>query len=335
VFRRPLLIVLAVVALAGLAVPAALVIRHTRSAADMSKHKVIFGAYVQPIHGQSMPDAIRALEHDIGRTLAGIRVYDLWDDHFPDADERWMRDSGHALFLSVRAKTRAGQIVPFRDIGNAKPGSPLYQQMVAWARSIKGFHAHVYVTFNHEPESHSSESNGNGPEFVAAWRRFVGIFRDEHVANAEFVWVMTDYAFSRTDDRAAKYYYPGDAWVDDISEDVYNWNDCRPGNDSGWHSLKELADPMRRFGRQHPGKHLMFSEWGSIEDPARPGRKAAWISDAAATLQSSGWESFSAVLYFDSRHPDGWPKCNWRLDTSTSAMKAFRTMGADSYFGAG
>ena len=293
---------------------------------------VIFGARVEPLQGQSVPQAIQGLEGAIGRSLAAIRVYDLWDQPFPDPATLFMRTTGHALFLSVRAKTTKGKIVPFKDIANAQPGSAVYERIMVWANAVKGFGAHVYFTFNHEPEAADSNPNGTAADFVAAWRRVIDLFRADGVTNAEFVWIMTDYSFWRTDGKAAKHYYPGDAWVDDIAEDAYNWNDCRPGIDNGWRSLQQIVAPMRRFGLQHPGKRLMLTEWGSVEDQAQPGRKAQWISDAATTLKSPGWGSFGAALYFDSKHPGGYPACDWRLTTSASAMSAFAAMGADPYF---
>ncbi len=296
------------------------------------RRAVIFGAYVEPVHGQDTVDAITALEGSIDRTLAGIRVFDVWDSRFPNADTTWMRDSGHAIFLSVRAKRSNGAIIRFRDIANAKPGSALYDQIVGWADAIKGFGAHLYFTFNHEPDAAASEPNGSAADFVAGWRRIVDVFRARKVTNAEYVWIVTDYAFRRKGKKQARDYYPGDHWVDDIAEDAYNWNGCRPGIDDGWRSLEELAKPMRRFGRAHPGKHLMLTEWGSVEDPNSAGRKARWIEDAAATLKSPGWGSFSAALYFDSTDPEGRVRCNWRLDTSGSAMAAFAAMGKDRYF---
>jgi hypothetical protein len=293
---------------------------------------VILGARVQPTDGQTVPQAIQGLEGSIGRSLAAIRVYDLWDQPFPDAETTWMRDTGHALFLSVRAKTMHGQIVTFASIADAQPGSTIYDQIITWANAVKGFGAHVYFTFNHEPEASGSDPNGTAAEFIAAWRHVIDLFRANGVTNAEFVWIMTDYSFWRTDSRQAKNYYPGEAWVDDIAEDAYNWNDCRPGIDNGWKSLQQIADPMRRFGLLHPGKHLMLTEWGSVEDPSVLGRKGQWIRDAATVLKSPGWGSFDVALYFDSTHPNGYPNCNWRLDTSASAMSAFAAVGADPYF---
>ena len=190
----------------------------------------MFGAFPGPRGGQSREQAVLALETQIGRPLAGVRVFDLWNTPFPDAYTTWLRDTGHTVFLSVKAKRVNGSTVLWRDIANAQPGSTLYNQIVGWATSVKAFGAPMYFIFNHEPEAGASDSNGSAQEFIAAWRQVITIFRDQGVTNAKYVWTMTDYAFWRTDGGRADLWYPGDAYVDAIASDSYNWSNCRPGH---------------------------------------------------------------------------------------------------------
>ena len=86
--------------------------------------------------------------------------------------------------LSVKAKRLNGTIIPWRDIANAAPGSALYNQTVSWATRVKTFGAPTYFTFHHEPEAASNLNNGVDADFIAAWRKVVGVFRGQAVTNA-------------------------------------------------------------------------------------------------------------------------------------------------------
>ena len=78
-------------------------------------------------------------------------------------------------------------------------------------------------------------------------------------------------------------YYPGDAYVDWLALDAYNWVGCAPGKPAAWRPLAQVAGPFRSFGLAH-GKPLMLAEWGSAEDPLQPGRKAQWLRESMTTL---------------------------------------------------
>ena len=73
---------------------------------------------------------------------------------------------------------------------------------------------------------------------------------------------------------------------------------------------------------------MAISEWASNEDAADPGRKGAWITDAAATLKT--WPQIKFVSYYDNGPPGA--TCNWWLDSSSDALAALTAMGHDPYF---
>lgn len=292
---------------------------------------MLLGAYTTPRSGETMTQTIQRTESLIGRPLGAVRVYQNWDSAFPSKYHNWLRDTGHAIYLSVKAKRSNGTYVLYADIANAQPGSALYNDMVRWANALKGFGDHIYFIFNHEPEAKAARSNGDSTGFVAAWRKIVNVFRSQGVTNASYVWTMTDYAFSAKDARAAVYWYPGDNYVDQIGADVYNWYTCRPTNPQSWKSLAEKLEPIRRFGLQHPGKGLVLPEFGSVEDSAATGRKGSWFTDAETLFQQPGWEQFAAVMYFNTADHN-YSACRWYLDSTESALSGFQQMGADPFF---
>jgi hypothetical protein len=125
--------------------------------------KVLFGAFVARKTGQTTTSAITDFESKLGRPLAAVRVYDLWNSAFPDSDTLWMRDTGHAIFLSVKAKYANGTVIPWVHIARASLGSPLYDDIVGWANGIKAFGSHVYFIFNHDRSPRPTRPTGRQP----------------------------------------------------------------------------------------------------------------------------------------------------------------------------
>ena len=172
------------------------------------------------------PDAYRATEGQLGRHLAAIRMYARWDTPFPDATSIWARDNGRRVLLSVKAGTRAGRPVLYRDIAAATPGTAIYGDISRWAQSLHTFSAPILFTFNHEPEGAGSVQSGTAAEYVAAWRRIVAVFEKSGVTNVSYMFIGTGNGFNPKIARPVLPYYPGDV-VDAIGADAYNWYTCR------------------------------------------------------------------------------------------------------------
>jgi hypothetical protein len=293
---------------------------------------VVFGAAVKNLSGQTQQQAVTEFETQLGRPLTMVRVYYLWDQPFPDSHINWLRSTGHHLFLSVKAKRTNGQNILWRSIADAQPGSALHNDMVSWATKVKNLGAKTYFIFHHEPEAAANTVNGVAADYIAAWRKVISVFRAQNVTNAEYVWTLTSHAFRVNDRRAARLWFPGDAYIDGIGADGYNWYTCRgSGQTIPWNSVQYLFEPFRQFGLAHPTKKLMVVEWASVEDPATPGRKAQWITEGRNLFKSADWSQLTAALYFH-RRGTNYTNCQWRVDTSQSALDAFKAMANDVYY---
>ena len=269
------------------------------------------------------------IENSTGERVDVVRVFKKLTDNFPNQQEQRLLAAGYDLIVSIDSST-AGGTVGWRAMADARPGSQLHDEMSRWAESLRPWGDRVHITFQHEPESRINVNRGGAGDFIAAWRAFMGILDDAGVQTKGRIWTMTSYSFrvDAADRRAAARWYPGDAWVDGFAAAAYNWGGCRPGFNDPWRPLSEALEPFRQFGANHPDAELMISELGSTEDPNQPGRKAAWMRDAAETLTSPGYEQFSTVVWFDGRHDqrDGANSCDWRLASSGSVMPAFGDM---------
>lgn len=293
-----------------------------------------FGAYPAPRPGESRQQAVERLERLAGRKLDVVRAFYRWDDAWPGTYETWLRGTGHTLIMSVKAMRANGTALRWADIANAPAGSALHNDMVRWAQRVRDFGVPVHVTFHHEPEAASNTGNGTATDFINAWRRWVSVFRAQGAGNARFMWIMTDYSFSlpATERRYAPKWYPGDAWVDGIASDAYNWFRCRAGVDTPWMSLQQIIEPQRQFARQHPGKQIWITEYGSAEDPADPARKARWYRDAQALFATPAFAGFAGVALYEA-DASNWTSCPWQPTSSTQAAAAWTQWAQDPHYG--
>jgi hypothetical protein len=292
-------------------------------------HRVAFGAFP----GAATQASTQAFESNIGRPLAYVRVYDRWDDTFPNVQSSWMRSTGHRLFLSIKARLRSGANVSWRAIADARPGSPLYADMVRWASQIKAYGLPMYVSFNHEPDTADSVASGSPAAFIAAWRTFVTVMQAQGVTNATWAWTAAARNFSGTTARFAPDYYPGDAWVGVIAIDAYNMycktSTGRWGNP--WRSLATILAPFMKFAGQHPGPPLVLAEFGTPEDPADPTRKARWLTDVRHMFEQPEYSRFEAISYWNTLAHE-YPNCDFEVTTSQAALNAYRAMAGDPFY---
>jgi Glycosyl hydrolase family 26 len=272
----------------------------------------LFGAYVGRSPGADHYAGVLALEHNLGYKL-GI------DEHY----KSWRNTHVKEEALDVQA----GRI----PMLNWSPGGTTTATAIssgsqdatirAMALAIKGLGQPVFLRLAYEmdqPQGHPRYI-GTAQQFVPAWRRVYTMFRKLGVTNARFVWcpIARNFATGK-----AQSFYPGDAYVDWIAADGYNWYPAK----KSWRAYGEIFSAYYAWASKR-GKPLMVAETGAMEDRQHPGRKAAWIDDAHAWIKAH--QAIKAALYFDSISPKGY---DFRATTSASAFAAFRAWGADAYF---
>jgi hypothetical protein len=293
---------------------------------------LLWGAGPARRSGETKQNAEDRLQALAGRELAVIRGFYRWDEAWPTSYETGLKADGQTLIMSVRSRLLNGTGVPWAQIASAQPGSTRYNELVGWARRVRDYGAPIYVTYTHEPATAENRDLGTAADFLAAWRRWVSVFRAEGASNVKFMWITTDQAFwlPLSDSRAAAHWYPGDEWVDAIAGDAYNWFECRPGIVNPWRSLRDIIDPQRRFWLNHQSEELWLAEYGTVEDPANPGRKAQWLRDAQALFKTPEFSVFDGVALYENLSTS---PCVWLVDTSSTAAAAWRDWGQDPHYG--
>ena len=183
-----------------------------------------------------------------------------WTDPIPTAYDSWTVSQGRIPFLNWKAPGSWSRVSSGAEDA----------WIAARADAFRAFGSPVYLSFHHEPENDVG-SYGTPAEFAAAFRHVVDIFRSRGVTNVAFVWTMMSWSFDSRSGEPLDEFYPGDAYVDFVGTDGYNWYPGRSG--SNWSSFEQVLIPSRSFALAH-GKPWIVVETGVQEDPptqhARP-----------------------------------------------------------------
>jgi beta-mannanase len=156
--------------------------------------------------------------------------------------------------------------------------------------------------------------NGNQPgEYVEAWRYLHGMFQAAGATQVSWVWCPYIFSFPEWQKNTIPCYYPGDAYVDWIALDGYNWGDSQSW--SRWQSFEELFSSGYEHVTRLTDKPLLIAEIASAETG---GNKSLWIRSALEALTRS-FPRVEGLVWFNIKK-----ECDWRINSSTTALLAFR-----------
>ena len=168
-------------------------------------------------------------------------------------------------------------------------------------------------------------TSGNDPtRYVAAYRHIHDIFVAAGATNARWVWAPNADSHpggtSATSWNNWRSYYPGDAYVDWVGIDGYNWGTVE-GN--VWQSPEAIFGPVYRdyAGR----KPIMLAETSSVESG---GSKAAWVSSLSTWVKAHA--AVQALVWFDTNESS--THLDWRIDSSAASLTAFKSLATDGWF---
>jgi hypothetical protein len=281
---------------------------------------VLLGAYVNPDDvwrgNEAAFATVQRFESLLGRPLAiDLHFYD-WRDVFPSGLEEW--DIAHGRIPMVSWKGTG-----LSEINSGRHDALIRQR----AREIKALGAPVFLRWGWEMNgdwfAHSGSANmPNGPaKFVLAWRRIHRIFTAVGASNAVWFWCANAENAPNERWNSWRNYYPGDAYVDWVGIDGYNWGTTRP-----WSRWQSFADIIRPIYRDYASrKPIMVAETASAE---AGGDKAAWIRAADDTLRRE-FPSVRAFVWFEVLK-----ETDWRAESSEASLAAFRSLAQHPYFAA-
>jgi len=214
----------------------------------------------------------------------------------------------------------------------------------AWAEGAKDFGKPILLRWGHEmngdwyPWSGALNGGGttdgfgdsnepDGPErFVAAYRHLHDLFADAGADNVLWVWCPNVPFEGLGDWNRLVNYYPGDEYVDWLCIDGYNWGTSSFGAqfDSRWQTFDEIfSQGYTELQAINSSKPIVIGEFASTEEG---GDKATWILDAYESIREDYPQIRAAVWFHISK------ETNWRIDSSTESLEAFRQAVSDDYW---
>ena len=280
----------------------------------------LFGALVNPDRTtpSSTPAEVTALENKIGRRLEIVNHFYTYATAVGTQGEMQDIAGGRTPMITWGATSTRRIVQGLED---------------AWIRSqairIRNLGAPVFMRYFHEPEGdYRAAMVSSAADYIASWRRARDIFRRAGATNAVWVWSPTAYAFRVSTTRDPRSFYPGDAHVDWIAADGYNFAPAKPG--AQWNSFATIFNRWYAWASLRP-KPLMVAEYGVMEDPSVPGRKAAWYDDMRASVKTN-FPLLQAVIAWSTANPKEGRIHDWNVDSSPSALAAWSRMANDPYY---
>jgi len=237
-----------------------------------------------------------------------------------------------------------------KAVGSVKEADPILHmdaflngdfddQIRAYAAEVKTSGTHIMLEFGPEVNgdwfpwngrwngSHSKSTYGDpnhpdGPEkFRDVYRRIIDIFREAGATNT--TWILhLDTAWSpRKEWNKAKYYYPGDDYIDWIGLSVFG---AQLPNHNWYNFVKKFKDFRTQIKEMTTNKPIMVSEFGVIEDDRSKDRKAKWIKQAYSSVEKGLFGEIKGMSYWNS---PGWlehGRASFKIDTSNSALTNYQ-----------
>ncbi len=191
-----------------------------------------------------------------------------------------------------------------------------------WAREMRDFGYPVIIRpmgeMNGDWTSWSGSVNGNSPaDYIPAWRHIHDIFVQEGATNVKWDWSPNRDGDTASATNTFNTYYPGDAYVDYVGIDGYNWGTLynTPAWTSQWQDIDTIFGPSYDVFTTRTSKPAMISETASTEVG---GSKADWITNAFARLPVRFPRVESLTWFNIDKETD------WRVESSPASLAAFR-----------
>jgi beta-mannanase len=256
------------------------------------------------------------------------RFYSWGGDSWPGALERWDADNGRIPMISLGGRSSFPGLDAIADGAQDS-------YLAALADRVRAFGDRLFLRplweMNGDWSAWGGAANNdggqaNGPaKYIRAWRHMHNIFAERGATNA--VWVWSPNCIDKPADAWNHWtgYYPGDAYVDWVACDGYNWGTTMPYSE--WRSWATIFGGPESVYADYATKPFMVAETASCE---QGGDKAAWLRDAEQFIAPS-FPNVRAFVYFDA-FSEQEVACDWRVTSSQAALDAFRTLAADPYF---
>ncbi len=271
-------------------------------------------------------DQVRAMEAWQGKRNAVVNLFTDWCNRSKNIDNLFKQQlpavwaNGNVPVITWEPYLCAASSTPSDVVTRAARGD--YDAYLnAWADRMVAFVSgpdgslgtaddrRVYIRLAHEMNGNwypwSASIGGNSAHaYVVMWQRVVGIFwaRGLGSTNVQWIWAVNnqDAGAAHAED-----YYPGDAYVNWIGIDGYNWGASQSW--SSWSAPEHVFGPMAARLRGLTGRPLALTETASSS--SMPGKvdvaaKSKWITDLFA--YGTGTLGARMIVWFNEDKETDW-----------------------------
>ncbi|MFJ2649209.1 glycoside hydrolase family 26 protein [Streptomyces sp. NPDC087420] len=291
-----------------------------------------WGAYVPYAENGSLTDAVHGFEKKIGRKLD--LVYNYHDMSGTDLDGTLLtpdeRELGEDRMLMLAWESTVWTEPHHRNwtekqLGWDKVAAGDFDEEIIdpQARRLKAYGKRIFFSFDQETDFRTPDA-GTPEEFVAAYRHIYDRFRQLGVDNVVWVWTVSGYLGNA---ELMKKLYPGDAYVDWIGMDQYNYFQCHDSPD--WLGFDRSQRPSYDWLRANisGSKPVMLAEFSTAPDPASPDRQRGWYEDIPKTAPTL--PEVKALVHWNRPVPGA--NCDLTVNKGP-ALEGYREAGRDGYF---
>ncbi len=247
--------------------------------------------------------SVRALEAWQGRPHEVLMVFTNWDRRRAVQDNLFTRQLPaiwqHGSVPLVTWEPYTGDSTPSDIVSRIASGE--YDDYVnGWGKHLRDFVAgadrrlrtdddrRVYLRLGHEMNGNWYPWGQRAPaRFITMWKRVHAIFDDLGLgpSHVQWMWCVTN---TDAGPMVAEAYYPGDAWVDWVAVDGFNWGTST--RNSRWQTPDEVLGPMVARLEALASKPIALAEVASTSLTAKGDdaqAKSQWITELFAWVRKS------------------------------------------------
>lgn len=243
----------------------------------------------------------------VGKQPNLLAFYVAWGDQLSVGQAHAIWDSGALPYMAWEPFS-----VPLSKIAGG--ASDMYIR--EFAAEVRTLQVPIAISFGHEMNGFWypwGTKSTNARNFVKAWRHVHDLFQNVGATNV--IWVWSPNVVNPMPQVALKPYYPGNGYVDWVGVVGYYAR-------TGAHTFGTLYGPTFDEIHDFSDKPILIAETGS-----QPGaRKPHDIDDLFAGV-ARHHDVLGFIWFNIAKDTD------WRVDTSKSALEAFRRDAAGSEFG--
>ncbi len=253
-----------------------------------------WGAYV----GSSTQDGT-AFETTVGAKMDMQAIFLGDDDSFPSQFGS-LRDQGKTLVIFWEPHNISLDAIIAGDADTT---------LKKFAADAKTYGGPVIFTPFHEMNGDWDSWGGmvgtNTPaKLISAWKHVHGLFAG--ATNVKFGWAVNNDSVPSTPANSIGAYYPGDAYVDYVGVDGFNFGDP-------WQSFDSVFSSAFKILKTYKKPIYIFS-MASADGP----KKAAWITDGL-TVQLAKYPEVAGWIWFNQNK-----ERDWRVSSDENSLKAFQ-----------